>query len=211
MQGVAAILLAAGQSRRMGAFKPLLPFGNSTVIDSCINYLREGGVETIVVVVGHRAHDIRQHLKNTDIRFALNPDPTSEMGASISAGVEVLPDSTSTILVGLVDHPAVPSEVVSKLLSVWEQGQKIVVPTWNQRGGHPVLIDISYRAELQRLERDGGLRAFFDARQSSVARVPVDSPFVARDMDTWDDYCRLHEDVFGKVPEQGDATIPTKR
>ena len=62
---VAAILLAAGQSKRMGAFKPLLPFGNKTVIECCIDYLREGGVETIVVVLGHRADEVRKSISGT--------------------------------------------------------------------------------------------------------------------------------------------------
>ena len=70
----------------MGAFKPLLPFGNKTVIESCIDYLRASGVETIVVVVGHRADEVRKKLEGHDVRFAFNPDPDSEMGASIAAG-----------------------------------------------------------------------------------------------------------------------------
>src|SRR5678816_3621303 len=82
-----AILLAAGQSSRMGAFKPLLPFGDKTVIECCIEYLREGGVETIVVVLGHRADEVRKALAAQPLLFAINPDPTSEMGASIAAGV----------------------------------------------------------------------------------------------------------------------------
>ena len=84
---VAAILLAAGQSKRMGAFKPLLPFGDRTVIESCIDYLRRGGVQTIVVVVGPHAEAIRDKLKDLPIQFAINPDPESEMGASIACGV----------------------------------------------------------------------------------------------------------------------------
>jgi molybdenum cofactor cytidylyltransferase len=200
MEGVAAILLAAGQSRRMGAFKPLLPFGDKTVIESCIDYLRTGGAETIVVVLGHRAHDIRQHLKQSNVLFALNPDPASEMGASISAGIEVLPDTTRAVLISLVDHPAVPAKVVTALVDEWSQGSTIVMPTWNERGGHPVLIDMAYREELRQLEREGGLRGLFQAHQDIVVRLPVDSPFVARDMDTWDDYRQLHEEFFGEPP-----------
>jgi molybdenum cofactor cytidylyltransferase len=211
MQGVAAILLAAGQSRRMGAFKPLLPFGAKTVIDSCLDYLKEGGVETIVVVVGHRAHDIRQHLRQTDVRFALNPDPTSEMGASISAGVEVLPETTQAVLIGLVDHPAVPASIVSTLTDEWSKGGKIVIPTWSDRGGHPVLVDMSLKEDLLKLDRQGGLRQLFVNHEQDVVRNAVESPFVARDMDTWDDYCRLHEEVFGEPPHRADETIPTKR
>jgi CTP:molybdopterin cytidylyltransferase MocA len=65
----------------MGAFKPLLPFGKQTVIESCIDYLRGGGVETIVVVVGHRSQDVVNRLRDPSVQFALNPDPDSAMTA----------------------------------------------------------------------------------------------------------------------------------
>src|SRR5437016_4045448 len=85
---VAAILLAAGRSRRMGAFKPLLPFDKSTVIESCLESLRSAGIEDIIVVVGHRADAVRKQLKDFDVKFAINPDPDSEMNASIACGIE---------------------------------------------------------------------------------------------------------------------------
>lgn len=199
---VAAILLAAGQSRRMGAFKPLLPFGNKTVIECCIDYLQEGGVETIVVVVGHRADEVRQKLAARRLIFAVNPDPNSEMGASIAAGVRELPESCQATLIALSDHPAVPAKVVSRLLEIWKKDARIVIPTWKDRGGHPVLVDLSFKSELLTLSSRGGLRALFEAHKNEVARVPVDSAFIARDMDTWDDYCALHEEVTGKpAPE----------
>jgi len=200
MTRVSAILLAAGRSRRMGAFKPLLPFGNKTVIECCINYLRDGGIDEIVVVVGHRAEEIRRKLQG--VKFATNPDPDSEMGASIAAGVHELPETAQATLIALVDHPAVPATVVSTLLESWKSGARLVIPTWQGRGGHPVLIDLSFRAELSNLPANGGLRALFEAHANEVKRVPVTSPFIARDMDTWDDYTALHEEVTGRpAPE----------
>jgi molybdenum cofactor cytidylyltransferase len=200
---VAAILLAAGQSRRMGAFKPLLPFGDKTVIESCLDYLQLGGVETIVVVLGHRADEVREKLTTHSVIFALNPDPDSEMGASIAAGVRALPEACKATLIALVDHPAVPAKVVSTLIENWQQqGSRLIVPTWNGRGGHPVLVDLSFKPQLLNLDAVGGLRALFDAHQTAVARVPVNSPYIARDMDTWDDYLTLHQEVIGKpAPE----------
>ena len=195
-----AILLAAGRSSRMGAFKPLLPFGNKTVIESCIDYLRAGGVEEIVVVLGHRADEIRR--KVSGVRFALNPDPDSEMGKSIAVGVRELPSAAQATLIALVDHPAVPATVVSTLLESWKGGARLVIPTWQNRGGHPVLVDLDFRDELTNLSETGGLRALFEAHANEVKRVPVDSPFIARDMDTWDDYAALHLEVTGwQAPE----------
>jgi CTP:molybdopterin cytidylyltransferase MocA len=192
-----AILLAAGRSSRMGVFKPLLPFGNKTVIECCIDYLRDGGADTIVVVLGHRSDDVRRMLSGVTI--ALNPDPDSEMSASIAAGVRALPDAAEAILIALADHPAVPPNVVSSLIEAWRGGARIVVPTWQGRGGHPVLVDFSFESELLSLDSSGGLRAFLDSHRIEVQRLPVDSPYVARDMDTWDDYTTLHQEVTGKA------------
>ena len=182
----------------MGAFKPLLPFGKKTVIECCIDYLRDGGVETIVVVLGYRAEEVRKSLAGRELIFAVNPDPNSEMGASIAAGVNVLPRSCKAALIALSDHPAVPSKVVSTLIETWEKGARLVIPTWKDRGGHPVLVDLGFRSELLNLSSLGGLRALFGAHKNEVVRVPVSSPYIARDMDTWDDYRTLHEEVTGK-------------
>jgi molybdenum cofactor cytidylyltransferase len=199
---VAAILLAAGRSRRMGAFKPLLPFGDNTVITSCLTHLSDAGVREIVVVLGHRADDVREHLQNAKVAFALNDDPASEMGVSIARGVEQLSDDADALLIALVDHPAVSGDTIKTIVDASVEGAQFVQPEFNGRGGHPVLIDLKYRHDLMHLDPQKGLRALFDAHRDQVRRLPVDSPFVARDMDTWEDYVQLHRDVFGQPPRK---------
>jgi molybdenum cofactor cytidylyltransferase len=197
---VAAILLAAGRSQRMGAFKPLLPFGEKTVIESCIDYLHGGGIRDIVVVVGHHAEKIRNQLRTTSVSFAVNPNPASEMNVSIACGVSVLPAEAKATIIALVDHPAIPAEVVSTLFYEWSKGARLVVPTWKDRGGHPVLVDLSFRDQLLGLDPGRGLKKLFDEHRTETRRVAVDSPYVARDMDTWDDYRVLYEEVIGTTP-----------
>ena len=124
------------------------------------------------------------------------------MTASIASGVRALPEIIKATVITPADHAAVPSEVVSQLLAQWRQGAQLVKPTWQERGGHPVLIDLSFREELLNLDSDGGLKLFFVAHQEQVSRVPVNSNYIARDMDTWDDYCALHREVFGVPPPQ---------
>lgn len=204
MNDVAAILLAAGQSRRMGAFKPLLPFGKQTVIDSCINYLALGGVNSITVVVGNRAEEVRTHLGHSNVRFALNPDPSSEMDRSIAVGVREIDTGIGALVIALVDYPAIPPDVVSTLLDSWRRGAKLVKPTHLGRGGHPVLVDLEFRQELLALDPGKGLKSLFERHQKNVLRVEVDTPFVARDIDTWDDYARLHAEVFGEAAPEPD-------
>lgn len=205
MEEVAAILLAAGRSRRMGAFKPLLPFGDSTVIESCLTQLRGASIKEITVVVGHCANDVRVHLKDADVTFALNPDPDSPMSVSIARGLEQISPHTKAVLIALVDHPAIESATILAIAGEWKRGAKLVQPERDGRGGHPVLIDLSYRPELLNLDPEKGLRNFFETHRSEVRRLAVKSPFVARDMDTWEDYVQLHQDVFGREP---DVTSP---
>jgi molybdenum cofactor cytidylyltransferase len=135
------------------------------------------------------------------LRFAVNEEAGSEMGVSLARGVEALREETSAVLVALVDHPAVPPSEVRRLIEARRStGARLVVPEWQGRGGHPVLVDLAFRAELLSLSPEKGLRALFDAHRAEVLRVPADSPYVARDMDTWEDYLTLHTEVFGPPP-----------
>jgi molybdenum cofactor cytidylyltransferase len=205
---IAAILLAAGRSRRMGAFKPLLPFGAQTVIKTCIDNLLAAGVGEVVVVVGHRAEEVRARLSRLPVRFAVNDKVGSEMGVSIARGVEELfagaaagEKAAGAVLIALADQPAVSAREIEEVIAAHRRtGARLVVPEWRGRGGHPVLVNIDLRASLLNLDDAGGLRALFHAHAGEVLRLPVASEYVARDMDTWEDYRVLHEEIFGVPP-----------
>jgi molybdenum cofactor cytidylyltransferase len=190
----------------MGAFKPLLPFGAQTVVETCINNLLAVGVEEVVVVVGHRAEEVRARLSHLPVRFALNAEVGSEMGVSIARGVEELSPgdavaTDSALLIALADHPAVPAVEIEEVIAAHRRtGARIVVPEWRGRGGHPVLVGGSLRASLLHLDAAGGLRALFERHAGEVLRLPAGSEYVARDMDTWEDYRALHEEIFGVPP-----------
>ena len=196
------MLLAAGLSRRMGAFKPLLPFGGVSVAETCVKALRAGGAREVVVVVGHRGAEVRAALAHLEgLRFAFNEAEGSEMGVSVARGVEAVSDEAEALLVALVDQPAVPPSEISRLVEARRRtGARLVVPEWEGRGGHPALIDLTLREELLRVVPEQGLRALFDAHRDELLRVPAASPYVARDMDTWEDYAALHTEVFGSPP-----------
>jgi molybdenum cofactor cytidylyltransferase len=119
------------------------------------------------------------------------------MGASVAAGIRELPETARATLIALCDHPAVPAGVVSTLINAWTNGARLVIPTWQNRGGHPVLVDLAFKSELLNLGPGGGLRALFETHLNEVQRIEVDSPFIARDMDTWDDYISLHREATG--------------
>jgi CTP:molybdopterin cytidylyltransferase MocA len=188
----------------MGAFKPLLPFGERTVIEACVCNLLEGGVEEVVIVVsGTHADELRERLYHLPVRFAVNLEAESEMGVSIARGVEVVSTGARAVLVALADQPAIPPSTISLLIAAGTNTEKrLIVPEYEGRGGHPVWVDLSFRRELQNLPSQRGLRALFEAHPEEALRVPVSSPYVARDMDQWDDYRALYREVFGTEPPE---------
>ena len=200
MKQVTAIVLAAGRSRRMGAFKPLLRFGNQTVIESALANLRLGGATNIIVVVGYRGEELREKLKAADVSFVTNPDADTPMGVSIALGMRQVDEECDAVLITPADHPAIPGDTIKSIMTEWEGGAALVQPEYEGRGGHPVLIDRRYFDELLHLDRERGLRGFFEQHRPETVRLPVSSPFSARDLDTWEDYVALHQEVFGEAP-----------
>lgn len=198
---ISAILLSAGQSKRMGAFKPLLPFGDITIVETCIHTLRDSGVDEIIVVIGHRAEEIQEKIKNLKVRFAFNPKADSEMSESISCGVREISQEAKATFIALVDQPAIPSKVINQIIQAKQLVKTpLVVPTYQGRGGHPVLVDLKLRNQLLNLDPAKGLRSLFEDYKDEVLRLEVDSPFILKDLDTWEDYRNLYLEVFGVEP-----------
>lgn len=180
----------------------MLPFGGRSVVEACVANLREAGVGEVVVVVGQSGALVRAALAGTAcVRFAVNEEAESEMGLSVARGVEALSEEADAVLIALVDQPATPPDEIRSVIDARRRtGARLIVPEWRGRGGHPVLVDLAFRAELLSLVPTKGLRALFDAHRAEALREPVDSPFVTRDMDTWNDYVALHTEVFGSPP-----------
>jgi len=152
-------------------------------------------------VVGHRAAELHERLATRPVRFAVNDDAETEMGVSLARGAEQLPEKIETIFIALVDQPAVGPEVIKRLLEEKERNNaRLVVPVYEGRGGHPVLLDAGFREKLKHLDPVRGLRSLFDAHREEVLRVPISSPYVTRDMDEWEDYTALHREMFGTEP-----------
>ena len=198
---VHAILLAAGRSTRMGQPKTLLPWGSTTVIETCIRNLFLAGVDNVIVVLNSSSDLTSQAVARSRAQIAFNDEPECEMGLSISKGAERVPESSGAVLIALADQPAVPPTVISFLVTNWrEQKSEIVIPVSNGRGGHPILIDGSLLPRLRRLDEQIGLRGLLRDSASRTLRIEVGSQFILRDIDTWSEYVDLHKEVFGEAP-----------
>ncbi len=187
---VAAIILAAGLSRRMGRSKPLLPWGRKTVIETIaerINLLR---LADAVVVTGYESVKVNLALKKSGIRTVYNPDyATGEMLSSMKAGLSALDDSIAACLIFLGDQPNINARLVTEILIAYAEGRgTIVAPSFNHRRGHPILIDRRYWQEILNLPDGSAPRDVINAYAAHTAYIQARDDSVLNDMDTPEEY-----------------------
>ena len=188
---IAGVVLAAGLSRRMGRPKLLLDWGGSPVIRGAVEQVRAAGVGQLVVVVGFESADVRGALSGFPVQFVQNPDPAAGQGSSIACGVSALGPEVRAALIALGDQPALPAEVIPRLLETYDRtGKAIVAPVYRGVQGNPVLFASGVFAELRGLTGDRGARGVVERDAARVALVPFDLP-MPPDLDTPEEYARL--------------------
>jgi molybdenum cofactor cytidylyltransferase len=186
-----AIILAAGESKRMGRPKLLLPLGNSTIIETIVNNATKSKADEVLVILGSGAENIEEKIRDFPAKTSVNPNFRQGMLSSIQWGFEILPEDTRAALVMLGDQPMVSSSVIDKVIDAYEPTEKsIVLPVYNKRRGHPLLIDMKHREEVKRISPDIGLRALVHNHTEDILEVEVDDPGILKDIDTVADYNR---------------------
>ena len=194
---VAAIVLAAGRARRMGAFKPLLPFGPCSVIERVLATLREAGVASVHVVVGWKADRLTPLLDREGVPWVRNDRFEEGMYASLQAGIRCLPPAVRAFFLFPGDMPLVRSATLTLLIAERDRGPTgILYPCCGGRRGHPPLIATSYAAEILREAPADGLRALLAGHDDDARDVECADPGVLVDLDTPEEYLRargLHQ------------------
>jgi molybdenum cofactor cytidylyltransferase len=189
---VSAILLAAGESRRMKSFKPLLPFAGKTFIECCADNLLASRAAEIVVVTGHRHQDICRQIGNRPVRIVYNPDYQQGMSTSIKRGLAVISNSAQAVMIALADQPLITSAIFNQLIEAYESTRPLlVIPIHGARRGHPIIIDLRLKDEVIAMDPAQGLRQVVHAHESDVAYVESASDSVLIDFDYPEDYWRL--------------------
>jgi len=187
---MAAIVPAAGYSTRMQAFKPLLAFRGSTVIEQVVGTFRTAGVAAIVIV-GWQADRLVPVLDRAGIRWVWNPRYADGMYASIQAGVRALPVEAHAFFVLPADMPLVRGDAVPRLLDAWHaQAGGILFPVWNGKRGHPPLLDARYVPEILADSPPGGLRTVLARHTDAMRDIPCTDAGILVDLDTPDEYER---------------------
>ena len=183
---VAALILAAGESSRMGRPKALLDWGGKPLLQHQIDEMAAAGCDPVQVVLGHESQRIEGALRCTDpCRTVLNGQYQTGRASSVRTGAATLPDSATAIVIASVDTPCRAATVRAMILAWHEGSASIVVPRREGQNGHPTLFDGALLAELSEVEeRDGGLRAIRRAHTESTQFLDLDDPLVGLNLNT---------------------------
>jgi molybdenum cofactor cytidylyltransferase len=188
---VGAVVLAAGLSSRMGQSKVLLPWTEKKrIIEHIVEQLISARIEHIVVVTGHMASEVKALVKPMGVKVIYNRSyKSAEMLSSLKIGLHALPDQVSASLVVLGDQPRIQPKVIYRLLKAYAEGKgDIVVPSFENQRGHPVLIDRRFWPDIWGLPRGSAPRMVLDIHKERIHEVAVETDSVIRDIDTPDDY-----------------------
>lgn len=193
---IAAVVAAAGRSTRMGEPKQLLPWGDSTVLGTVARNLASAGASPVICVVGHRADEMAAALGDAPATLLRNPDYlVGEMLSSYQAGVRHLLAASEPCLgtlLALGDQPHVPVEVIRQVIDqARATPEKIVIPSFEMRRGHPFYLPAHLWPELLALGQDETLRTLLQRNQSIITYVNVTTDAILRDIDTPADYRAL--------------------
>ncbi len=187
---VGAVVLAAGESRRMGERNKLLvEIDGKPVVRHVVDILLESGLACVTVVTGHEAERIRSALEGCPVAFVENADHAGGLSTSLKAGLAALAPACGAALVCLGDMPAVTAPTVRALVDAWARAgsRAIVVPTWQGRRGHPVLWDREFFQAMNEVAGDTGARHLMGEFRDFVIEVAAGDEAVLLDIDTPED------------------------
>jgi len=183
---IAAIILAAGQSTRMGQNKMLADFRGKPLIRATVESVMKSTASPVIVVTGHQAEEVRVALDRLDIAIVDNPDYAQGLSTSLRAGIAALPADVAGAVVCLGDMPLVETAVIDRLIAAFNPAEcrLICVPTYNGKIGNPILWGREFFAEMSKLGGDRGARSLLESHGDQLVEVPVADDAILTDIDT---------------------------
>lgn len=189
MKVTGAVLVAAGLSSRMEAFKPMLPFGNSTISLHIVNMLKDMGIDPIVVVTGFRGDELQQHLSFTGVRFVKNERyQETQMFDSVCIGIRAVSGDCDRLMILPVDLPAIMPDTIRQQLMI---DAPIIRTVCRGEPGHPIMLWSQVAQGLCGYKGEGGLRGAIENSGIAITNVEVDDEGIYRDLDTREQYQEL--------------------
>ena len=189
---ISAILLAAGQSKRMGQPKMLLPWGEATIIEQVITTFLKAGVEDLIVVTGGAREQVESVIGQYPVRNVYNNDyATGEMLSSIQCALRIMQENSEATLIGLGDQPQIQEGSVRLICEEYrDHTSPLIVPSFQMRRGHPWLVARPLWTEILSLRPPESTRDFLNRHANEIRYVSVNTPSILADLDTPEDYQR---------------------
>ena len=189
MGAIGAIILAAGESKRMGFPKMLLPFHGTTMIENVIANVSASSVESTLIILGTEKDRLIEVIKKTTATYCYNDNYKEGMLSSVKCGFQNLSLDIKDVLVFQGDQPYITSYVINRVIEAYKSsGKGIVMPVYNGKRGHPLLIDRKYRNDIEKLDASDGLRSLAYMFSEDVLEVETECPGILRDFDTYEEY-----------------------
>jgi molybdenum cofactor cytidylyltransferase len=189
MSEICGIILAAGSSRRMGMQKMLLPYGRSTILETTITHVLGSNVDRIVVVLGADRDRILEVISPLPVEHCNNENHLEGMLSSVICGLNAVPPECGAAMIFPGDQPEISPGVINNLIDFYNQSLKgIVIPVYENRRGHPLLVDMKYRRIIEQLDPSRGLRALMHIFPEDIGEVEVGEPGILVDIDNRDAY-----------------------
>lgn len=210
---VAALILSAGLSSRMGDFKPLLPLGGVPALERCVSLFRSAGIEDVRVVTGHRSRELEPLLKRLAVRTIVNSRYHEGMFSSVVAGVENIAGGLDAFFILPVDIPLVRPATVRQLREEFERSAAdVLYPRFEGRRGHPPLIAAGHAAEIVNWNGGDGLRGALRQWENGARELEVADRHIHNDMDTPEAYGSLRENAERyQIPTEAECAALLKR
>lgn len=192
---IAAVVLAAGRSSRMGAHKLLLPLGGRPLVAYAVTAALLSGASPVLVVLGHEDKRVREALPPGDLRVVVNHRYAEGMASSLVAGIAALVEPVAGAIVLLADQPLLTADVIDRIIAkVVADPSRIVAATYDATRGHPVYFPSALFDELREIHGDEGGRSVLARHAELVTKVAVEPPEIGLDVDEPSAYERLLAD-----------------
>jgi molybdenum cofactor cytidylyltransferase len=192
---ISALILAAGESKRMGTPKMLLPWGETTVLGQVIRVFNAAAINDVIVVTGGAREAVEQIAEASGARTVFNQDYASqEMLNSLQAGLHAMDPNAEAALIALGDQPQIQENTVSVIVEKYVQtGASLVVPSHRMHRGHPWLIARNLWDALFRMRSPETPRDFLHQHAQQILHIELDTPTILQDLDTLEDYLKSRQ------------------
>jgi len=186
---ISAILLGAGESKRMGKNKLLLPWGKKTIFEHCLQTLLRSEVKEVIIVINDRLKEFIRPIHAQKIKVVINPHYKRGMSTSIRRGVQAIAPGSEGVLIALGDQPFIKTRTINAMIKAFAQGRKgILIPSFRGKRGNPVIFHRRFRRELLELKGDVGGKSIIKNHPGEILDIPLKSEGVVKDIDLWEDY-----------------------